>query len=186
MGLFTCNSRICKLCSRMPKIVESIFTKNFLLIIFVKICLLLMNYILKVKVLFARSCPTLCDLMDYSPPGSSVLGILQAKILEWVAISFSGTSSIPRNWTQVFHIAGRFFIIWANNSGSALFTAAFHCQWMVCVRAQLEKEALSVCRQLLRTFSRFRAWPVSCPCGRGPHRSFYLWPLCWPWKQGHS
>ena len=87
----------------MPKIVESKFTKNFLLIIFVKICLLLMNYILKVKVLVAQSCPTLCDLVDYSLPGSSVLGLLQAKILEWVAISFSGASSRPRNWTQVFH-----------------------------------------------------------------------------------
>ena len=39
-------------------------------------------------VLVAQSCPTLCDPMDYSPPGSSVHGILQARILEWVAISF--------------------------------------------------------------------------------------------------
>ena len=36
-----------------------------------------------------QSCPTLCDPIDGSPPGSSVLGILQARILEWVAISFS-------------------------------------------------------------------------------------------------
>ena len=39
--------------------------------------------------LVAQSCPTVCDPMDYSPPGSSVRGILQARILEWVAISFS-------------------------------------------------------------------------------------------------
>ena len=39
--------------------------------------------------LVAQSCPTLCDPMDCSPPGSSVHGILQARILEWVAISFS-------------------------------------------------------------------------------------------------
>ena len=38
-----------------------------------------------------QSCPTLCDSMDGSPPGSSVPGILQARILEWVAISFSST-----------------------------------------------------------------------------------------------
>ena len=37
----------------------------------------------------AQSCPTLCDLMDYSPPGSSVHGIFQARVLEWVAIAFS-------------------------------------------------------------------------------------------------
>ena len=47
--------------------------------------------------------------MDCSPPGSSVHGILQARILEWVAISFSRGSSGPRDWTQVSHIAGRCF-----------------------------------------------------------------------------
>ena len=46
-------------------------------------------------------CPTLCNPVDYSPPGSSVHGILQARILEWVAISFSRGSSWPRNWTHV-------------------------------------------------------------------------------------
>ena len=57
--------------------------------------------------------PTLYDLMDYNPQGSSVHGILQARTLEWVAISFSRGSFWPRGWTQVFHIAGRFFTIWA-------------------------------------------------------------------------
>ena len=57
----------------------------------------------------AQSCPTLCDPMDCSPPGSSVHGILQARILEWVAISFSRGSSQPRDRTQVSCIAGRFF-----------------------------------------------------------------------------
>ena len=61
----------------------------------------------------ARSCPTLCDPVDCSPPGSSVHGILQARILEWVAISFSRGSSQPRDQTQVSHVAGRRFILWA-------------------------------------------------------------------------
>ena len=43
----------------------------------------------KVKVLVAQSCRTLWDPMDYNPPGSSVHGIFQARILEWVAITFS-------------------------------------------------------------------------------------------------
>ena len=60
-----------------------------------------------------KSCPTLGDPMDCSPPGSSVHGILQARILEWVAISFSRGSSRPRNQTQVSSIAGRFFTNWA-------------------------------------------------------------------------
>ena len=64
-------------------------------------------------VLVAQSCPTLCDPMDCSPPGSSVHEIFQARILEWVAISFSRGSSQPRDWTQVSCTAGRFFTDWA-------------------------------------------------------------------------
>ena len=58
----------------------------------------------KVKVKAAHSCPTLCDPMDYT-----VHGILQARVLQWVAFSFSSESSQPRHWTQVSYIAGRFF-----------------------------------------------------------------------------
>ena len=50
--------------------------------------------------------------MNSSPPGFSVHGVLQARILEWVAIHFSRGSSWPRNWTLVSCIAGRFFVIW--------------------------------------------------------------------------
>ena len=53
------------------------------------------------------------DLMDYCLPGSSVRGILQVRILEWVAFPFSRVSSQPRDRTQVSCIAGRFFTIWA-------------------------------------------------------------------------
>ena len=60
-----------------------------------------------------QSCLTLCDPMDCSPPGSSVHGILQARILEWVAISFSRGSSQARDRTQVSRIAGRRFNLWA-------------------------------------------------------------------------
>ena len=67
----------------------------------------------KVQVLVTQSCLTLCNSIDYSPPGSSVHGVLQARILEWVAISFSRGSSQPRDRTWVSYIAGRFFTIWA-------------------------------------------------------------------------
>ena len=56
-----------------------------------------------------QSCPTLCDPMDYSVPGSSLHGSLQARILEWVTMSFSRGSSRPRDRTQVSLIAGRCF-----------------------------------------------------------------------------
>ena len=62
-----------------------------------------------VCVLVAQSCLTLCDRMDCSPPGSSVHGILQARILEWAAISFSRGSSQPREQTQVSCIAGSLY-----------------------------------------------------------------------------
>ena len=61
----------------------------------------------------------LCDPRDCSPPGSSVHGILQARILEWVAISFSRGSSPPRDQTWVSCTAGRCFTNWANVSGLA-------------------------------------------------------------------
>ena len=68
--------------------------------------------------LVTQSYLTLCDLMDYSPPGSFVHGILQARVLEWVAISFSRGSSQPRNRTQVSCITGRFFTNWAMREAS--------------------------------------------------------------------
>ena len=69
------------------------------------------NFCLESEV--TQSCLTLCDPMDYNLPGSSVHGIFQARILEWVAISFSRGSSLPRDWTQVSRIVGRRFTIWA-------------------------------------------------------------------------
>ena len=58
----------------------------------------------KVKVQVAQLCSTLCNPMDYT-----VHGILQARILEWVAFPFSRGFSQPRDGTQVFHFAGGFF-----------------------------------------------------------------------------
>ena len=53
------------------------------------------------KCMHAQLYPTLCNPMHYSPPRSSVHGIFQARILEWVAISSSRGSSWPRDWTHV-------------------------------------------------------------------------------------
>ena len=61
----------------------------------------------------AQSCLTLCDPMDCRLPGSSVCGIFQARVLEWVAISFSRGSSQLRDQTWVSRIVGRHFTVWA-------------------------------------------------------------------------
>ena len=74
------------------------------------------------KVLAAQLCQTLCDLMDSSPPGSSVQGILQARTLEWVVIPFSRGSSWPRDRTWVSSIAGRFFFFLLSHQGSPLWS----------------------------------------------------------------
>ena len=78
----------------------------------------------------AQSCPTLCDPVDCSPPGSSVHGILQARILEWVAISFSRGSSQPRDRTWASHIVGRLLTIWATREAS--YTEVLFIKFLLC------------------------------------------------------
>ena len=77
---------------------KSIFKKEIKTLVSISLC-----------VLVAQSCLTLCDTMDRSPPGSSVHGILQARILGWVALPFSRGSSWPRDQTWVAPMAGRLF-----------------------------------------------------------------------------
>ena len=62
--------------------------------------------------LCSQSSLTLCDPVNCSPSGSSIYGILQTRILEWIAISYSRGSSWPRDWTCVSCIGGRFFTTW--------------------------------------------------------------------------
>ena len=72
---------------------------------------MLPQLILKCKLKLLSCVLTLCDPMNCSLPGSSVHGILQARILEWVAIPFFGGSAQPKDQAQVSHIADRFFTI---------------------------------------------------------------------------
>ena len=76
----------------------------------------------------AQSCLTLCNPMDYT-----VHGLLQARILEWVAFPFSQASYQPRDHTQVSHIAGRFFTSWATRE--ALVYAKSHPKCFPCINS---------------------------------------------------
>ena len=80
---------------------------------FLSICLwdFSMSLCTVVVALVNQPCLILCDSTDCSLPASSVHGILQARILQWVAIAFSRVSSQPRDWTHVSCIAGGFFTI---------------------------------------------------------------------------
>ena len=69
------------------------------------------------------SCVQLCDLMNCSQPGFTTHEILQARIQEWVAISFSGGSSWPRDQTWVSYTAGGFFTIWATREALEISSA---------------------------------------------------------------
>jgi len=81
-------------------------------------------YLRDVKV--ARSCPTHCEPIDYT-----VHGILQARILEWVAFPFSRGSSQPRDQTQVSHIAGGFFTSWATREAQEYWVGSLsRLQWI--------------------------------------------------------
>ena len=66
---------------------------------------------LKTFRLVAQLCPTICDSLNYGPPGSSVHGDFQARILDWVAVACSRGSSQPWDRTQVSLSSGRFFTI---------------------------------------------------------------------------
>ena len=70
----------------------------------------------------AQLCPTFCDPVDCSLSGSSVHGIFQARVLEWIAISFSRGSARPRNRTRVSWIAGRRFTVLATREALKLYT----------------------------------------------------------------
>ena len=76
-----------------------------------------------------KSCPTLCDPMNYSSPSSSVHGILQERILEWVARLSCRGSSRPRDRTWVSRIAGRLFTIWATRE-ILCFSRQMMISWM--------------------------------------------------------
>ena len=79
-------------------------------------------------------CLTLCSPLDYSPPGSSVHGILQARMLEWVAMPFSRGSSQPSDQTQVSRIAGGFFTSWATREALFPNELVRYWHWRICLR----------------------------------------------------
>ena len=84
----------------------------------------------------AQSCPTLCDLVNCSQPGFSIHGILQARVLECVAISFSRESSPSRDQTRVSHIAGRRFNFWATTEVQnwyIILSPSFTLVFILCV-----------------------------------------------------
>ena len=91
----------------------------------------------------AQSCPTLCNPLNYT-----VRGILQARILKWVAVSFSRGSSQPKNQTYVSHISGTFFTSWATREAKNTGVGSLSLlQWILLI--QESNQGLLDCRQIL-------------------------------------
>ena len=94
----------------------------------------------------AQSCPTLWDPMDCSLPGFFVHGIFQARVLEWVAISFSRGSSCPRDQTQASCIAGRCFTLWATREAQIMvYLILYYTILNQCLHLLLEISSFSDC-----------------------------------------
>ena len=96
------------LCVFMCVYIHMIYNYNFCVYIYIYMC---------ICVLVVQFCPAPCSHTDCSPPGSSVHGIFQTRILEWISIPFSKGSSQPRNQTWVSCIAGKLFTDWASREG---------------------------------------------------------------------
>ena len=118
------------------------------------------TYIEKVKVLVSHLCPALCNPMSYSLPSSSVHGLLQARILEWAAIPFRGSSQ-PRNWTQVSCVAGKLFTVWVTME--ALISQVKHFSTFICMGRCKSLDSL----KSFLSYALHLPW-VSIPCFSHP------------------
>ena len=108
---------------------------------------------------------TLCDPMDCSLPGSSLHGILQARVLEWVAIPFSrDPSSLPRERTQVSWIPGRGFNIWATLTLNPLSSSTYHLVSSLLKLKLMSAKAvaMTVCRGTGTTMCTYRHFSFLC------------------------
>ena len=85
----------------------------------------------------AKSCLTLCNPMDYSLPGSPVHGILQARILEWVAISSSRGSSWPRDRTHISWIGSQVLYQWATSEAPRSWVCFYFACVFICTVLEL-------------------------------------------------
>ena len=152
-----------------------------------------------VSVSVTQSCRTLRDPTDCSPPGSSVHGILQARILEWVVIPFPRGSTPPRGQTLVSCIAGGFFTVWATERPSSwakfylypkkfLSTSAKYLQRKHLSDFTLitHPNIISLIAQLLKnppvmqeTWVRYLGWEDPLEKGKATHSSILAWRIPW-------
>ena len=134
----------------------------------------------------AHLCPTLCDPMDCSLPGSSIHGNFQARILEWIAISSSRASSGPRDWTLiscVFCIAGRLLNTEPSESGQSQglrFKFGFKLSAYLNLMAQMVKNLPA----MWETWVQSLVWEDPLEEGMATHSSILAWRIPWTEESG--
>ena len=122
--------------------------------------------------------------MDYSLPGSSIHGTFQARILGWVAISFSRGSSWPRDRTQVSRTAGRFFTIWATREALVkMWYVYVYRQWSI---IQPQKEwNIVICNKMDELGGHYAKWNKSDRERLILYDLIYMWNLKTKTNQDH-
>ena len=108
----------------------------------------------------SQSCPTLCDPMDSSSPGSSVHGVLQTRILKWVAMPFSRGSSWSRDQTWVSHIAGSLLTVWATKEAWFGLRDGFDSRIQIMCICLVHNKHLKVLESLISLV--FTYWHCCC------------------------
>ena len=112
-----------------------------------------------------QPCLTLCNPTDCSPTGSSVHGILQARILEWVAISSSRGSSQSRDQTRVSRIAGRHYNLWAIREARETKLWFFLKHWLPCAHEALNLHLCWDFSTLCEFYLNLPEWSIKMlPC----------------------
>ena len=119
----------------------------------------------------AQSCPTLCDPMDCSLPGSSVQGIFQAIVLEWIAIFFSRGSSLPRDRIRVPCIVDRRSTFWATRELSNYHTIA--------LISHASKVMPKILQASLQQYVNHELPDVQSGCGKGRGTRDQTANICW-------
>ena len=118
----------------------------------------------------AQSCPTLCNPMDCSLPCSSVHGIFQARVLEWVAISFSRGPSRPRDWTRVSRIVSKHFTVWATREVQVINFVSRCCSMMLFNDAVKFFNKIDIFSKLMSIF----VWACTFVFFKLTHRSTHI------------
>ena len=127
--------------------------------------------------------PTLCNPVDCSLPGSSIRGILQARILEGGVISFSRGSSRPRDWTQVSWIAGRCFTLWATREAPVLGRRWWHPLQSSCLENPMDGGAWwAAVHGVAKSWAQLSAFSVTfhfhaLEKEMAAHSSIYAWRI---------